>query len=97
MTSFLERLARGMEAAQASVGSYEVARTNGFELTHSAAGPVVVVRRRRATGEIVVDLAIGVTSATMTPEEFARFADELATFRAVVDGAASAARRADGG
>jgi len=97
MTSFFGRFVRGVEAAQARMGSDELARTNGFPLTHSAAGPVVVVRRRHATGEIVVDVVIGGASATMTPEEFSRFADELAAFRAVVDGADAAARRADDG
>ncbi|ALK07953.1 hypothetical protein [Blastochloris viridis] len=93
MTSFFERLARGLEAAQSSMGSEELARTHGFELTHSASCPVAVVRRRKANGEIVVDIAIGDAKATMTAAEFDRFAEELAAFRPVVQGAATAATR----
>jgi hypothetical protein len=93
MTGFFERLARGLEAAQSSMGSEELARTNGFELTHSASCPVAVVRRRKANGEVVVDIEVGASTATLTAAEFDRFAEELAAFRAVVQGAAAAAGR----
>ncbi len=97
MTGFFERLARGLEAAQSSMGSEELARTNGFALTHSASCPVAVVRRRRANGEVVVDIAISERTVTMTAAEFDRFAEELAAFRVVVQGAAIAAERDKGG
>ncbi|BBF94625.1 hypothetical protein [Blastochloris tepida] len=93
MTGFFERLARGLEAAQGTMGSEELARTNGFALTHSSSCPVAVVRRRRANGEVVVDIAISERTVTMTPDEFARFAAELSAFRDVVQGAAIAAGR----
>lgn len=93
MTNWFERVARGLESAQANMGSEELARTNGFDLTHSASCPVVVLRRRRATGEVLVDVAIGERTATLTVEEFSRLIDELNAFRPVVEGAAEAARR----
>lgn len=97
MADFFERLARGFDAAQKAIGADELARTNGFDLEHSAVCPIVTLRRRRSGGEIVVDVSVSDARATMTVAEFERFVEELQAFRAVVAGAAQAAQGQRGG
>ena len=49
MTSFFERLARGVEAVRQTVGGDEIAHTNEFDLTHSGAFPVARLNGFRVT------------------------------------------------
>jgi hypothetical protein len=93
MTSFFERLARGVEAVRQTVGGDEIAHTNEFDLTHSGAFPVVRLKRRKSDGEIVVEVPAQGGIAVMTVAEFGRFVEELAGFREVAAAAVEAQRR----
>ena len=76
------------EAAKVVVGELHQL-THLVELPARGVGADLIGR----AGALLVDIAIGERTATLTAMEFSRLIDELNAFRPVVEGAAEAARR----